>query len=277
MEAITDLLSDPSLTVVLESLPLGVCVADGEGRIRWVNPAFAGQLGRTPSELEGLAEDELPLQQSQHQTDEGRLLEVMGAPEFGTEWLIRLDGPILDEGGVALRVRYYVDATEMEQARKKVDRLTQALRGQVATDQTTGLLNRKSVLSQLEMQVSRSRRYHNLLSVLVLRLHCNLEGGEGLTESQVLAVGRMLRDQTRWPDIIGRWSEFDFLLVLPETSLASAGMLRDKVAEQLAQLPEFAGDKLQCEAYFGAAEWHKGDAALDVVARAEEAVAELVA
>ncbi|MDZ7751819.1 MAG: diguanylate cyclase [Gammaproteobacteria bacterium] len=277
MEPITGLLSDSGLAAILDHLPLGVCVTDGSGRILWANAAASGLFGRSTGELSGLDEADLPLQKAQHQTDEGRLMEVVGAPEFGTEWVIRLAGPVLQEQGRELQVTFYVDATEMEHARNKVDRLTQALRGQVATDHTTGLLNHASVLHQLEMQVSRSRRYHNLLSVVLLRLHCN--GGEGddrLTDSQVLAVGRMLRDHTRWPDIIGRWSEFEFLLVLPETSVASAGILRDKVAEQLAVLPEFAAVDVDCQAAFSTAEWHKGDTALDLVGRAEEAAAELV-
>ncbi len=276
MEPITHLLTDNGMAAILDHLPLGVCVTDGDGRILWANPAASGLFGRSASELIGVAEADLPVQKGQHQTDEGRLMEVVGAPEFGTEWVIRLEGPVLPEQGGELKVTFYVDATEMEHARIKVDRLTQALRGQSATDQTTGLLNHASVLHQLEMQVSRSRRYHNLLSVVLLRLHCRVADGDGLTDSQVLAVGRMLRDQTRWPDIIGRWSEFEFLLVLPETSVASAGTLRDKVAEQLALLPEFSAADVDCQAAFSTAEWHKGDTALDLVGRAAEAAAELV-
>ena len=78
------------------------------------------------------------------------------------------------------------------------------------------------------------------------------------------------------PDYIKSWSEFEFLLVLPETSVASAGTLRDKVAEQLALLPEFTATDVDCQAAFSTAEWHKGDTALDLVARAAEAAAELV-
>lgn len=276
MEPITHLLSDNGLAAILDHLPLGVCVTDGAGGILWANAAVRGLFGPSTKELMGLNEGDLPLQKGQHQTDEGQLMEVVGAPDFGTEWVIRLEGPVLQEQGRELKVVFYVDATEMEHARIKVDRLTQALRGQAATDQTTGLLNHASVLHQLEMQVSRSRRYHNLLSVVLLRLHCRATDGDRLTDSQVLAVGRMLRDQTRWPDIIGRWSEFEFLLVLPETSVASAGILRDKVAEQLALLPEFTAAQVDCQAAFSTAEWHKGDTAMDLVERAAEAAAELV-
>lgn len=276
MEPINRLIPDSALAHVLESMPLGVCLLDGAGTILWVNDAMAGQMGRAREGLAGLREADLPLQDGQHQSDEGRLLEVVGAAELGTEWVIREEGPVLAGRDGEVTVRFYHDATEMEQARRKVDRLTQAMRGQAATDHATGLLNRQSVLSQLEMQVSRSRRYHNRLSVVLLRLRCVTHGVEGLTDSQVLAVGRMLRDHTRWPDIIGRWSDLDFLLVLPETSVSSAGALRDKVAEQLAALSEFDGDQVDCQAAFSTAEWQKGDTALDLLRRAEEAVAELV-
>src|SRR6056297_795402 len=193
MEPITRLLSDNGMAAILDCLPLGVCVTGGDGRILWANAAASGFFGRSATELAGLAEADLPLQKGQHQSDEGQLMEVVGAAEFGSEWVIRLAGPVLEEQGRDLKVTFYVDATEMEHARIKVDRLTQALRGQAATDQTTGLLNHASVLHQLDMQVSRSRRYHNLLSVVLLRLHCRAADGDRLTDSQVLAVGHMLR------------------------------------------------------------------------------------
>ena len=265
-------LSTGQLLQLLHDLPLGVALEDDAGVIVWANHRLLALLGREASGVLGHALSELPLQRGEHDTDEGQLFQVAGAPEEGPQWLICQEGPGLGPG---IHAVYVVDATELEQARIKVDRLTQALRGQISTDNATGLLNRRAVLSQLEAQVSRSRRYHNLLSVLVMELICTT--GEAasqqrvdLTQSMVLAVSRMLRDQTRWPDIIGRWDEMRFLLVLPETSAASAAVLRDKILDQLEQLPAVNGQEgTRCEARCGIAEWKKGDLAMTLLERAE--------
>jgi GGDEF domain-containing protein len=265
-------LSTGQLLEILHDLPVGVVLEDAAGAVRWASQRAGELVGRPPGELLGEPLSSLPLEASAHQTDEGELVHLPGAAEGAPQWLQLLPGPELG----ALRVTYLVDATELEQARTKVDRLTQALRGQSATDTTTGLLNRRAVLSQLEAQVSRSRRYHNLLSVLLLELECVVGDPPQvveLTEPMVLAVSRMLRDQTRWPDIIGRWDAMRFLLVLPETSAESAGMLRDKVADQLGRLPALGGESgPRCTARSGIAEWAQGDMALALVERAEAAL-----
>lgn len=272
MNAITAGLAPQDAQALLDDLPLGVALVDGRDRVRGVNRALERQLGCHRDRLCAGTFAQLPLVRAEHQTGDGQLMRVAEPQEFGTEWVMVSDGPVLDGTGEPLRVRFFQDVTELEQARSRVDRLTQAMRGQVATDNTTGLLNRRATLNQLESQVSRSRRYHNLLSVVLVHVNCGDDAGAGLSENVVLAVGRMLRDQTRWPDIIGRWEKRDFLLILPETSAESARQLQDKVAEQLQQLPVSAGgEPLRCSAEFGTAEWRKGDSAADLVRRAEEA------
>ena len=150
-----------------------------------------------------------------------------------------------------------------------MDRLQQALHGQVSTDELTGLLNRRGLMSQLDAQVSRSRRYHNVLSVLVMRLHCLDGRAEPPSEETVTTVARLLRDQTRWPDIIGRWDERDFVLVLPETSAESAQRLSEKLRHHIAELPPVNGAEDRTWAVdFGISEWEKGDSAQTLVDKA---------
>lgn len=268
-------LSSEDTEALLEALPVGIALVGEGGRVRAVNRALEQQLGAERARLCAGTFDDLPLTRSEHQTGEGQLMLVSANREYATEWVMVHEGPALGgEQGEPLQAWFFLDVTELEHARTRVDRLTQAMRGQVATDNVTGLLNRRAAMNQLESQVSRSRRYHNLLSVVLIHVDCG-EAAGGLSEALVLAVGRMLRDQTRWPDIIGRWGDRDFLLILPETSAESARQLQDKVAEQLEHLSvEPDAPPARCSAEFGLAEWRKGDSAGDLVRRAEGAAAE---
>ncbi|MCP4044129.1 MAG: GGDEF domain-containing protein [Gammaproteobacteria bacterium] len=199
---------------------------------------------------------------------------MSGTKEGAAEWLSCELAPWSNGGQKEVTVRYYLDITDAENARIKIDRLIQSLRGQVATDHTSGLLNRTAALNKLETQVSRSRRYHNLLSLVLIQM---TGPEEALSKPAVMAVSQLLRDQTRWPDIIGRWQESEFLLILPETSAGSAAMLADKIRCQLRELrPGGDGRGGLYSARFGIAEWSKGDDARGLLKKASVALTDQV-
>jgi len=246
---------------LLDALPTGVALQDAEGRILWANHALARQIGIPPEDIVNRTVDELPLERIDRE-DGGPLYHLPRAVQAHTEWLLMHAVRLPDSSAAALRVVVFEDVTQAERFRRQVDRLQQALHGQVSTDEVTGLLNRRGVLSQLEVQVSRSRRYSNVLSLVIMRLRCVAALTEGPSSQAFLSVSRLLRDQTRWPDIIGRWSDEDFLLVLPETSESSARLLTEKLRQRIAELfPE--GDRTgpSCAVDFSVAEWQQGDSA----------------
>ncbi len=270
-------LDSVDMALLLEQLPVGVSIQDDRGGIIWVNSTLVRMLGVPGDKILGRAQDSLPLARSEHQTGEGELFQLADMVEGGAEWLACIVKPWLSGGLEMATVTYYLDVSDAENARIKVDRLTQALRGQTSTDFATGLLNKKAALAQLETQVSRSRRYHNLLSVVLLRLRRQGGGAESLSKPMVVALSRLLRDQTRWPDIIARWGESEFLLVLPETSADSARLLADKIRAQIPGLPTAERELgAQRAAAFGIAEWTKGDDSAALVRRAVEMSAEKV-
>ena len=269
-------LGSDALARLLDALPIGVGLQDPEGRFFWVNPVLVRQLGMVPDQILGHTLDTLPLERLTR--DDGlHLYRVPRVVQGRSEWLVVTGVWLPENGSGGLRVSLFEDVTQTERFRRQVDRLQQALHGQVSTDEVTGLLNRRGLMSQLEAQVSRSRRYHNVLSVLVMRLHCvggagEEPGSEPPSEQTVTTVARLLRDQTRWPDIIGRWDERDFVLVLPETSAESARRLTEKLRHYIAELPPVDGAEDRTWAVdFGISEWEKGDSAQILVEKAAAA------
>ena len=259
-------LNTEGLVQLLHSAPVGVLIQDQAGRISWVNETFTRLLDLPGEEIMGQEISKLPLERTDMETENGAVYYLPRGGKGEEKWFARLEQPPEKAGSGALN--FYVDITEGERARIQVDRLRQALLGQLSTDDRTGLLNRRAVLIQLEAQVSRSRRYQNPLSVLMVRLDCPATAEQEIGEQGLIRFSRLLRDQTRWPDIIGRWDQQAFLLVLPETPASATEALKDKVTQQVDSAVAQSGDP-ECSALFGAAEWQKGDDAEALIERAE--------
>ena len=143
---------------------------------------------------------------------------------------------------------------EREQLR---DELQEAL----AIDLVTGMPNKKALFQSLEPQVSRSRRYDNLLSVVIMHVNHLDQLDETQNKDLLIPISQMLNDQVRWADIVGRLNDSDFLLVLPETSADACKNLCENLSQRLDALaiPKGLPKGFKISANFGYAEWQKGD------------------
>jgi GGDEF domain-containing protein len=250
-----------------------VVLLAGDGLIQWANRALAEQVGLPLEQIVGRTLDDLPIERVER--DDGvPVYHVPRASQGSAEWLLIRALRLPDDGPGGLGVAILEDVTQVERFRRQIDRMQQALHGQVSTDEVTGLLNRRGVMHQLEAQVSRSRRYHNVLSVVMMRLRWRGGGATPEPSPQaLLSVARLVRDQTRWPDIIAHWGEGDFVLVLPETSEQAAGALTAKLGQRIAELYAVTGRKgPSCSIEFGVAEWQSGDTAQSLLERAAGAL-----
>ena len=77
----------------------------------------------------------------------------------------------------------------------------------------------------------------------------------------LLPISQMLNDQVRWADIVGKLSDSDFLLVLPETNGGACKNLSENLDKRLKALPKPEGlpADFKMSATFGYSEWSKGD------------------
>jgi diguanylate cyclase (GGDEF)-like protein len=106
-----------------------------------------------------------------------------------------------------------------------------------------------------------------------LTSHKAIQDKYGEDSSKVLlAISHMLNDQMRWADIIGRLSDDDFLLVLPETHADAASGIAEKIRERIEMLdvPELEFEHSDISVDFGVAEWQKGDDVGLLMMRARE-------
>ena len=132
--------------------------------------------------------------------------------------------------------------------------------GHGGTDNLTGLANQHTLLQALEDQVTRSRRYNNPLSIVMLRTERTdaTPGHEEarLPEETLVEIGQSLRDRLRWADTVGRYDDSCFMLILPETVRSSAENLVGDIQDELTRISLPDGSPLLCRVGF--AEWRKG-------------------
>lgn len=239
---------------LLENVPFGLLLLDADDRVRWANRRLAEMLGTQAADLVGKRPAQLA-------DVTRRLLE--GEPQLFHDvarqrWVRRETR----RGAAGERLLVLTDVTGQEQLAEENARLRQQVEDLRLTDELTGLPNKRAISQALDLHVSRSRRYQNALSVVLVHVDMQAPAGvKPLSHDPVtLGVSRFLRDRLRWVDQIARWEDHIFLLVLPETGEADARALIDKVAaeQEGMPLPE-AYAELRPRLTFGLACWQKGD------------------
>jgi PleD family two-component response regulator len=129
--------------------------------------------------------------------------------------------------------------------------------GVPATLAASGILSRSATAQRLEAEISRSRRYSNPLSCIVV-------AAGGASEEMMAVLARALKGQLRWVDQLGQWRDDTLLVVLPETDQTAARGLTDKVRRSIAALPPVN----ELPISIGCATWRRGEGAEQLVERA---------
>ncbi len=100
-------------------------------------------------------------------------------------------------------------------------------------DPLTFLVNRRTIILELQDEVLRAERYHSMLSVSVVDVDnfkaVNDTHGHPFGDEVLRQVAHQLRESIRHPDVVGRYGGEEFLIILPNSN-------SDAAAEQAARL-----------------------------------------
>jgi len=129
------------------------------------------------------------------------------------------------------------------------------------------LFSRHGILVSLRPLVARSRRYNSPLSVVTMRIDTSADTGNARSR-----IAHLLRDQTRWADLVGCNAERDFILILQETTRDAAELLVRKLAAHLERMNADAENPVQ--ACYGITQCQKNDDEASILERAESALAQ---
>jgi len=108
-------------------------------------------------------------------------------------------------------------------------------------DELTGLPNRRCLLRQLEVLLSRSRRHERELAVVMVDADrfkaLNDRHGHQAGDVALRTVGARLRERVRREDVVGRLGGEEFLVVLPDTDPEGAAAVAEDVRAAIAERP----------------------------------------
>lgn len=128
----------------------------------------------------------------------------------------------------------------LARTRQELDSAREQLRTQLQTDDQTRLLNRRFFFQAAHRECSRARRYNSELSCLMIEVDHfkRLLGITGFDccEAMLRAVALVLRELTRDSDIVARFDEEKFAVLLPETTIEGATRLREKIQLEVGAL-----------------------------------------
>lgn len=158
----------------------------------------------------------------------------------------------------------------------KLDAAFAELRVLSEADPLTGLLNHRTIHRTLERELQRARRYDRPVSVLIIdiddfKLFNDTYGHPG-GDDVLRSVARLLEDQTRGSDLVGRHGGDEFMAVLPETTPAEAVALAEHLRRSLSATSYEAssGERIPVRASFGVAGFPRdGERSEELIAAAD--------
>jgi len=144
-------------------------------------------------------------------------------------------------------------------------------------DSLTELFNRSYFLDSIDNLLAESKRYNNDLSVVLFDIdhfksfndtYGHLKGDEVLK-----LVSKTTSANIRKSDILARWGGEEFIVLLPNTNLATAELVAEHLRKQIEQLEVVDVDR-DITSSFGVAEFIEGDDHDSIVKRADDALYE---
>jgi len=122
----------------------------------------------------------------------------------------------------------------------KIKDLRDKLKIVATTDELTGLHNRKYLHERLEQEISRAKRYGNKLSCLLFDLDffkvVNDIYGYDWGDVLLRSIADKLKQLIRKEDILTRYGDEEFLLILPNTSEENAFLFAERFRRDIEKM-----------------------------------------
>ncbi|MDX1519431.1 MAG: PAS domain-containing protein [Gammaproteobacteria bacterium] len=224
--------SAPALPIdvdLFNQLSTGVILSDEQGNIVWVNDHFLELMSADNNSVIGAPVSALLGNSATTNINEAGVCRYKTRNDRDQSlWLHCVHASVPDNSGVQFTLHILTDISEFEQ-RQHIRPLVSTGLDLNRLDQATGVLNRRAIIQDLGTEVSRTRRYGNPLSVIMLR--CCVPGSvssdtnDGMLQTMVSCMNEHLR----WVDKLGALDRFEFLIILPESGLEAARQTWEKI------------------------------------------------
>ncbi|MFT3915007.1 MAG: sensor domain-containing diguanylate cyclase [Anaeromyxobacteraceae bacterium] len=183
-----------------------------------------------------------------------------------------LDARALDQDGGTRWMLGIADVTEQKRTEER-------LRELATTDPLTGALNRRQLYELAEEEVRRAERYWRPLCFAMLDLdHFKLVNdrfGHAVGDDALKAVAGAIRRSLRATDRLARHGGEEFVVMLPETPLATARGALERIRASVEGLRfEARGEPVRITVSAGVVAWRSGESVDAVLDRADAALYE---
>ncbi len=135
------------------------------------------------------------------------------------------------------RVRIHIKLKLLQDELREKNALLETLS---VTDVLTGLANRRRLMTRLDEEVARARRYKTPLSVVMIDIdhfkEVNDVHGHAMGDEVLRNIGAMLKAGVRTTDLAARYGGEELTLVLPHTDLPAAVLVAENLREKFASM-----------------------------------------
>ncbi len=152
----------------------------------------------------------------------------------------------------------------------------EAYRQRLRLDKVTGVYNHQFFMRLLDEELSQNA--DEVLSVGILEMNNFKDLLDALpiasTEKILQTVTDILRKEFRGNDIIGRWNESSFIVMLPNTSGESANRIFERVYNALlsSSILNQLGSNINLDSHIGGAEYSSNISAKELIEKTENAL-----
>ena len=157
---------------------------------------------------------------------------------------------------------------------RQLNELNRELQVAASVDKLTGAANRSRIEQVLEAELERAVRYEAPLAVILFDLdhfkQVNDRYGHLAGDMALKTVAAVVGQIIRTNDTLGRWGGEEFLLLAPETTLAQATRLAEKIRRSVACCPIEGMEPVTISC--GVTALHQGDREVDLIKRADDAL-----
>jgi len=168
-----------------------------------------------------------------------------------------------------LAYRYYVVSRHnqaLQQVNKKLEKMSHS-------DQLTGIPNRHFLHYSFQLEQSKALSSQQPFSLVILDIDLfkaiNDSFGHIVGDDIIKRVARLLVDNIRDKDNVGRWGGEEFLIICPNTELAGAKSLADDLRELIASY-DFSLKNMPVTASFGVTEYKANEPMEECIKRADQ-------
>ncbi|MBK8978583.1 MAG: diguanylate cyclase [Planctomycetes bacterium] len=174
-------------------------------------------------------------------------------------WIHSRGHPVLDERGDVLRVVGFArDITDAKRQEQALIAMTRKLEGLANRDPLTGLWNRRGLDSQLSHEIERAVRSGSWLVAVMIDLDdfkaVNDRLGHSAGDVVLKGIAERMAESLRPNDVLARIGGDEFLALLPETRIAEAMQVAERLRLAISDSPiRLSGEMVRASASLGVA------------------------